>query len=158
MSRWPKRSSLGRFLDKIEIVTESGCWVWMGSSGKRYGQFHCPEMVPHLKMQKAHRASWFLHNGHIPEGLSVCHKCDNTFCVNPHHLFLGTHEDNMRDMINKGRYKHHTEYSEDTLIYIIKSDKSCKELSLMFNMDSGYISRLKRGLTTRSKTILGNLE
>lgn len=55
------------------------------------------------KLYKAHRLAWIEANGEIPEGLFVCHKCDNPACINLEHLFLGTNSDNMKDMYNKER-------------------------------------------------------
>jgi hypothetical protein len=71
------------------------CWLWTASlfvGG--YGRFGA---------QRAHRVSWELHHGEVPEGLFVLHRCDNPRCVNPGHLFLGTQTDNMRDMWAKRR-------------------------------------------------------
>lgn len=79
------------------------CWLWTASKNhKGYGQFGIGSRK-NIKMVKAHRASWILHNGEIPEGLFVLHTCDIRHCVNPAHLFLGTNADNMCDMISKGR-------------------------------------------------------
>lgn len=91
-----------KFLDRISIPGDyiDGCWIWIGAMHKGgYG---------HLKFdgitRLAHRISWELFNGPIPEGFLVLHKCDNPPCVNPNHLFLGDHADNMKDMWDKGRH------------------------------------------------------
>jgi len=75
------------------------CWIWIRSPGPTgYGQ------VRHAgRMQKAHRVAWLLHRGPIPNGLWVLHKCDVPLCVNPGHLYLGTHQNNVRDMWARGR-------------------------------------------------------
>jgi hypothetical protein len=90
-----------RFFEKV--VKTDGCWVWLGSKGRRgYGALHV--IVNGVRqMMGAHRISWTIHNGPIPAGLFVCHKCDNPQCTNPDHLFLGDGRDNMRDCAAKGR-------------------------------------------------------
>jgi hypothetical protein len=92
--------TVARFHDGYTPVTECGCWLWERTTDKHgYGEFKIPG-----KTRKAHRASWILHHGDIPVGLSVLHKCDNPSCVNPHHLFIGTGKDNSMDRVAKGRY------------------------------------------------------
>lgn len=78
------------------------CWQWTGATTPEgYGKiYQGPETLTHAR---AHRVSWELHNGPIPEGIEVLHRCDNTGCVRESHLFLGTQSDNVLDMDTKGR-------------------------------------------------------
>lgn len=85
------------FFDKVNKT--NGCWLWTASrNGDGYGM-----MVFRGRGRGAHRVSWVLHYGEIPDGLRVLHKCDNPPCVNPEHLFLGTQLDNVRDCMAKNR-------------------------------------------------------
>ena len=91
-----------RFNEKWVENSETGCWDWTASTfPSGYGRIR--EGGRETNHVGAHRISYKLHVGEIPSGLCVCHRCDRRCCVNPDHLFLGTHEDNMRDMVEKGR-------------------------------------------------------
>lgn len=78
---------------------QTGCWNWNKClCARRYGNVRIGR-----KMILAHRAAWEAKNGEIPKGMYVLHRCDNTKCINPDHLFIGTQMDNVRDMHQKGR-------------------------------------------------------
>lgn len=84
-----------------KIVKSDGCWEWIGAKHRfGYGMIRLGGTQPKIT---ASRASWLVHNGEIPNGMHVCHKCDNPQCTNPDHLFLGTAGDNANDKEQKGR-------------------------------------------------------
>lgn len=77
----------------------NACWEWIGYKDKHgYGVVKFSS-----KSLRAHRVAWVIANGEIPNGLLICHHCDNRKCCNPDHLFLGTHKDNVQDRDAKGR-------------------------------------------------------
>lgn len=118
----------------VAFVTKSdGCWNWPWvAKGNGRGYMGCG--TTNGGSMLAYRASWILHFGIIPDGLCVCHRCDNPRCVRPDHLFVGTRSDNMRDCSNKGRsqnkdystrkgFSHHNSKLSKRTVDAIKSTK-----------------------------------
>jgi len=136
-------------------IKENGCWVWSGTIMWRgYGT-----VVYKQRIIRAHRLSWEIHNGKIPEGMYVCHHCDNPPCVNPDHLFLGTPQDNVADMDKKGRRNPRkgeelkiSKLNKIKVIDIFTSDLGRSELASMYSVSLTSILNIKNGNTWKHVT------
>jgi DNA-binding XRE family transcriptional regulator len=139
------KSTEERFWGKVKKTR--GCWNWLGTKSRGYGFISISG-----KMNLVHRYSYWLHNGDIPNGSGwhgtcVCHTCDNRSCVNPKHLFLGSHRDNMDDLVKKGRIrgeKHqtakHTQKDVDKIRKLYKTGKySQHQLARMYGVTNTNI-------------------
>lgn len=131
----------------------SGCWLWLGAEfvGTSYGR-----MSWRGKSRLTHRLSWLAHRGEIPTGLFVCHKCDVPACINPDHLFLGTHAENMRDRKNKGRSfrpqgeRHNmAKLTSEAALSIRKDRRPAKILSAEYGVTPDTIYHIRSGLAWR---------
>lgn len=151
-----KRPAIDRFLEKIERITESGCWIWTGSLNcANYGQFHDNDC--HLSAQRgqvlAHRWALNHFNGPIAKDAHVCHRCDVTECVNPDHLYAGSHQQNMADLWTRGRNtrgrkfpdrvknvcKHGHQYTDENTIYAgVHKMKRCRICTARRKSESYY--------------------
>lgn len=143
-----------RFWRKIYKNEETGCWEWTRSlTSTGYGSaYHNGKMIG------AHVLSYILHTGkEIPENHEICHICDNRKCVNPDHLFVGTHKDNMRDMKSKGRQNlpkgekasnaKLTKEQAQSIIEMNKQGVSQRELARRHGLNYNTIYALIKGKT-----------
>lgn len=144
MPRWPTRTTEQRF---AAMVNKDGdCWVWSGSRNQcGYGRFGLNR--GHVL---AHRFAYQIENGYIPEGMEVCHTCDNPACVRPSHLFLGTHAENMADSRIKGRSAKQAgtanpraKLTENDVLRIRASCETATELSRQYAVTPQMIARIR---------------
>jgi hypothetical protein len=151
------RSVEERFYDFALPEPNSGCWIWTGALyGSGYGCF---------LRQQAHRVAWELHNGSIPDGLLVCHRCDFRPCVNPEHLFIGTQSDNLNDMHAKGRNntprgsKHFkARLTEEDVIAIRRDTRRLHEIGADYGVDKQYVHKIKKGFYWRHLRVTHELD
>lgn len=127
---------------------DNDCMEWLGYvNPSGYGK-----LMHNLKSLRAHRISYKIFIGEIPSDKEVCHSCDNTKCINPNHLFLGTHQDNMKDMIKKQRWeplrgnqRNDRKLCENDIIVIrdyLSSEKTYSEIAKFYQVDKSTIRRI----------------
>ena len=152
---YPRACLLVRFWAKVSI--SPGCWEWTGGlvggrglSGKRYGQISSRRAKIY-----AHVLSWEIENKTpVPNGICVLHRCDTPACVNPGHLFLGTLQDNHRDMVQKGRQmrgeKHYrAKLSESDVREIRSSTEATATLARRYGLSRSAIGGVRYGKNWR---------
>ena len=151
--------TLRRFWEKVNKTDT--CWNWTGSKrNKGYGAFVFARPDGKVVQGRAHRFSYEIHKEEIPKGLFVLHKCDNPACVNPDHLFLGTNQDNVDDMMRKGRHvaggtyskanyergeNHHAAKLTQAIVAQIREDKdklSYSQLSRKYGCSIGHLHKI----------------
>lgn len=122
-------------------ITKNNCFevISHGTSAHGYPRFNRFKRKLYI-----HRFIYEQCFGEIPEGMFVCHACDNPKCINPEHLFLGTHNDNMRDKVLKGR--HPTKLNKYQVKEIKKSDKPKKQLAIDYSVSYTTILKIKKGI------------
>lgn len=139
-----------RFLARIDKESGAPCWIWAGCKDRRgYGRL----FLNHTKSVKAHRFSWEYFNGReIPEGLVICHSCDNTSCVNPDHLRADTQASNNREAIERNRWhpqiglkNGRAVLTEQAVAEIRQSKDTQMTLAAQYGIGQSQVSRIKRG-------------
>lgn len=141
-----------KFWERVSDGTSSQCWTWTGSkTNQGYGQFDF-RRVGKRSTFVATRVMWKVWHDEDPGCMLVCHTCDNPSCVNPHHLFLGTHQDNMRDKCDKGRWSGggppgeragRVKLTEELVHMIRDSELGCRELGRQLNVHHSTVSAIR---------------
>lgn len=138
---------ISRVWENVEVKNPDDCWLWKGSKHDGYGRVSI-----NGKNYLAHRVIWKMANGIDPSAMSVCHSCDNPPCCNPNHLWVGTHVDNMQDMVKKGRSRspkgekhHNSKLTARDVLEIRQSIASDAELSAKFQVTIANVNAIRSG-------------
>lgn len=139
-----------RFMAKVSVATGDSCWPWKGAKSGKTGKGSFDVFG---SRQLAHRVSYMLFVGPIPDGMCVCHRCDVPACVNPSHLFLGTQADNLADMKEKDRHAKgsksgRSKLNEDevrTIRSLLTQGKTQDSIARQFGVVRTVISRIGSG-------------
>jgi len=128
-----------------KVRKDDGCWEWKGAYSKTSGY----GVISHNgKQTQPHRVAWELAHGPIPDGMYICHHCDNKKCVRPDHLFLGTPKENTADMIAKGRIARddkmpQTKLSPNDVRNIRASSGKAKVIAAQYGISEIYVYQLR---------------
>lgn len=148
-----RKKTVLRIYDKVSYVGD--CWLWKGSlRPDGYGT-----IIYKQKHALAHRVAFTVFVSPIHNNLHVLHRCDNPACVNPYHLYLGTHQDNMKDRQvrqrgnqPKGSKRKNAKLTEEKVISIKADSRTHKEIAQTYNVDETLISQVKRGIVWKHVT------
>lgn len=147
-----------RFFSKVNfqgpLILDTLCWEWLAYKDKwGYGRIGKSSF---LRNYLAHRLSWELHNGTIPSDLLVLHCCDNPSCVNPDHLFLGTVQDNISDMVAKGRNASGTrKLTDEQILLIVNDPRSNSAIAEDYGIHRSLVYQIKNGKAHTKLTNMG---
>ena len=137
-------TSIKRFYKNFVAV--DGCWIWTATEVKGYGKMMA------FGERYAHRVSYVIHKGKLSKDMEVMHVCDNSICVNPAHLRKGSHSENMKDMVVKGRSargekQRNAKLTEQQVIQLRKSPGLARSLSRKFGVAEITARQAQRGVT-----------
>ena len=138
-----------RFWRKVDKAGPDDCWLWNACTNGKYGLIRSPKKpFPYLL---AHRVSYELNVGEIPDGLHVMHSCDTPLCVNPKHLSVGTRQDNVDDMVSKNRQKRSklNKVDRERIFDMRRSGALMREIASVFDVSRPMISMILSGKITR---------
>lgn len=144
-------------ISRYVTINDAGCWEWtLYRDRKGYGRASTPPGLIGCTEVLAHRVSWILHRGPIPNGMHVLHHCDNPPCCNPDHLYIGTNDENMRDRIARGRCSSlpgeanpKARLSEAQVLLIREDNRTHSAIAASFGVTQATVSCIKRGVTWR---------